>query len=261
MSGGIGGLIGGGLSLASGIGSFGRKGVSRGDVLENSPLGVNAFAPVGSVSNEIRLGDQTISRFTPNPGAISNQLFQQFPQLFQGLQDERGRLTPAFNALKEAALKQIGNARDRGTSNLRDRLAQRRVRGSFSENALVRAEREFGESAAEASATTELARIEGQQSIIAQQQGLILGAAQKELDELRIALGSGQQANASFTGSQANATNAASLNNDVRRGAISDITGGATLLANTAESFFARPPSVANIPFGPQTLARGEFRF
>lgn len=73
----------------------------------------------------------------------------------------RQRVAPGFGELTAARLGEIEASRQRGIGNLRENLARRRLAGSsFASDALIRAEREFGQAAATARAESLLQELD-----------------------------------------------------------------------------------------------------
>lgn len=82
----------------------------------------------------------------------------------------REQVAPGFGRLTEAGSAAIQNQRRRAISNLRENLGRRRVLGSsFGEDALARAEAEFGQQEAQFRAQSALQEIEASR-VLAQQQ-------------------------------------------------------------------------------------------
>ena len=97
----------------------------------------------------------------------------------------RGRVRPGFGELTTARLDEIENARRRSIGNLRENLARRRLAGSsFANDALVRAEREFGQAAAEARATSLLQELDVTTQLINQEFTARQAAVERTIQEL-----------------------------------------------------------------------------
>lgn len=102
---------------------------------------------------------------------------QQLGQISSGAQQAAGQIgalreqvAPGFGRLTEAGSAAIQNQRRRAISNLRENLGRRRVLGSsFGEDALARAEAEFGQQEAQFRAQSALQEIEASR-VLAQQQ-------------------------------------------------------------------------------------------
>ena len=99
------------------------------------------------VSN--RDATQLIRRKSPEQLAFNTR----FPRILSDLDNLRGSIRPGVSELRQSQLRQVENARSKATGTLRDQLQRRRILGSsFAADAQIRAEREFGELAADVEA-------------------------------------------------------------------------------------------------------------
>lgn len=97
----------------------------------------------------------------------------------------RARVKPGFGELTKARLTEIENARSRSIGNLRENLARRRIAGSsFANDALARAEAEFGESAAEARARSTLEELDVTTQLINQEFTARQASAERIIQEM-----------------------------------------------------------------------------
>lgn len=97
----------------------------------------------------------------------------------------RGRVQPGFGELTQARLGAIENARSRSIGNLRENLARRRLSGSsFANDALARADAEFGQAAAEAKATSLLQELDLTTQLINQEFTTRQAAIERTIQEL-----------------------------------------------------------------------------
>lgn len=97
----------------------------------------------------------------------------------------RAKFRPGFGALTSARLSEIENARSRSVGNLRENLARRRLAGSsFASDAIARADREFGQAAAEARATSLLQELDVTTQLIGQEFTARQAEAERAIQEL-----------------------------------------------------------------------------
>lgn len=99
----------------------------------------------------------------------------------------RRRVTPGFGELTTARLSEIESARQRAVGNLRENLARRRLAGSsFAQDALARAEREFGQAAATARAESFLQELDITTQLIQQEFADRQSAIERGISELNL---------------------------------------------------------------------------
>jgi len=99
----------------------------------------------------------------------------------------RARLAPGMSDLRTSRLAEVENARQSAIGNLRENMARRRVLGSsFGQDALTRAESEFGQQKDKVAAETFLQEVEGTHQLINQEFEARRGAFQAGLDELNL---------------------------------------------------------------------------
>lgn len=97
----------------------------------------------------------------------------------------RKRVTPGFGELTTARLGEIESSRQRAIGNLRENIARRRLSGSsFASDALVRAEREFGQAAATARAESLLQELDVTTQLINQEFTARQGEFERQIQEL-----------------------------------------------------------------------------
>lgn len=139
-----------------------------------------SFDPVGGVSGSLtRLGSVPQTAFD-----------ERFPRFLQDIDTLRGTITPGFSQLREVASREVSNARVQAIGNLRENLARRRILGSsFGEDALVRAEAEFGELAARTQTQSFLTELEANMKVLGFEFEQVNTALQREFQEIGLAAG------------------------------------------------------------------------
>lgn len=125
------------------------------------------------------------------PTAERTGLVQRLGKSFGDLASEIGglrpKVAPGFSDLRRSRLGEIESARSSAIGNLRENLARRRVLGSsFGQDALVRAENEFGMARDKVAAETFLQEMEATNQLIQQQFAAQRGQFQTGLDELNL---------------------------------------------------------------------------
>ena len=102
----------------------------------------------------------------------------------QGLID---RLGPGYNALTDAALKNLENARLKTVGNLQDNLARRRIAGSsFANDTLTRANAEFANQGEQIRAQNTLASLDAANKLIQEQHTNTINAFNTTIKELNL---------------------------------------------------------------------------
>lgn len=98
----------------------------------------------------------------------------------------RQQVSPAFGALTQAGLARLQSSREKAIGNLRENLSRRRVLGSsFAEDALSRAEAEYGMQEAQFAADAKLQEIMAQSGLLEKGQGTIAQQAQMDLANIQ----------------------------------------------------------------------------
>lgn len=175
--------------LASGAASFGLSKLFGGDEksatssLQNfKPTGINA----GGLSSTLENGNLILS---PSAGRLG--LVRGVSDAYGGEADEfaglRGSIRPGFSDLRTSRLQEIENARQNAIGNLRENMARRRVAGSsFGQDALARAELEFGQAREKTQAESFLQELDATNQLIQQQYAARRGQYQTGLDDLNL---------------------------------------------------------------------------
>lgn len=165
----IGAAIAGGLAsgaASAGLGSlFGGGGGGGGGA--GTPTPVSGTPGTASLIRTpgFRTTREGVGRTVLERRGVTNQALQRLNRL---VGEQSGALTglleqvrPGFSQIREARLGAIENARTRAISNLSENLQRRRVLGSsFGQDALSRAEAEFGQAEAEAEAASFLEELD-----------------------------------------------------------------------------------------------------
>ena len=146
----------------------------------------SARTPAFSLSSST--GDGSVSTSLRRLGTPEQQAFSaRFPRILSDVDTLRGTIRPGFSDLRKARLAQVANARTAGLGNLRENLARRRVAGSsFANDASIRAEREFGELAAEQEAQSFLEELSANQQLLGFESEQLFNALERELAELGV---------------------------------------------------------------------------
>ena len=168
---------------------FGLGGKKSGNA--GVPTSFSARTPAYSLSGSYdALGGGVSGSLTRLGSDAQNAFGSRFPRLMGDIDTLRGTLTPGYSQLREAASREVSNARTRGIGNLRENLARRRVLGSsFGEDALARAEAEFGDLAARTQTQSFLAELEANLKVSAFEFEQINTALQREFQEIGLAAG------------------------------------------------------------------------
>ena len=165
-------------SGASALGSKLFGGGSSGSKVGPVSLGINA----GGLSGR----DGTLSADANRTGLVQS-VAGQFGNQADALGALRARLAPGMSDLRTARLAEVENARTAAIGNLRENMARRRVLGSsFGQDAVTRAEAEFGQQKGRVAAESLLQEIEGTQQLINQEFEVRRGQFQTGLNELNL---------------------------------------------------------------------------
>lgn len=206
-------------AAASAATSFGLNKLFGGGSSKSQAAPGNAKVPPVS-SGALNIDPNRFGRgFDVSLGKDFRGSLNRFNSLSRSGANQLGRLqskvAPGFSQFREAGLNRLTSNRQRTVGDLRDDLAARRVLGSsFANDAISRAEAEFGLQEADFEARTILQEIEATANFINQRSQLLLNAAQQEIaanaDLAGIAaqLASGVQSNMTAL-AQTNATIAA----------------------------------------------------
>lgn len=146
------------------------------------PVGLNA----GGLRSTFARGSVNLSS-SPERQALISGLAGQFTEqagLTRGLREQ---VAPGVSALRAARLQEIENARQAAISNLRENLARRRVLGSsFAQDALARAELEFGQAKEKTAAESFLQELDLTNQLIGQEYNLSRQAFSTQIGELNL---------------------------------------------------------------------------
>lgn len=175
--------------VSYGLGQLGKSLSGTGDA--TAPL--SSFQPQGfsggGFGTSFGPGGLTITPTAERLGLVRD-IGSQFGAQAGELGGLRSRVAPGFSDLRASRLAEIENARTAAIGNLRDNLARRRVLGSsFGQDAISRAEAEFGQAKGKAAAETTLQEIEMTNNLINQQFQAKRQEFQTGLDELNLEAG------------------------------------------------------------------------
>lgn len=153
------------------------------------PTSFSASTPAYSLSGGLDASGNSVGGSLTRLGSDAQNAFgSRFPRLMGDIDTLRGTLTPGYSQLREAASREVSNARTRGIGNLRENLARRRILGSsFGEDALSRAEAEFGDLAARTQTQSFLAELDANMKVMGFEFDQIDAALTREFEELKIA--------------------------------------------------------------------------
>lgn len=179
-------------SIAGGIASagtskllssaFGGGGGSGGQLSAFRPIGIKA----GGLSVKPKAG-KIKANATPERERLVSSLASLFPEQAQEIAGLRARVTPGFGELTQSRLQEVESARQRAIGNLSENLQRRRVLGSsFAQDALARAESQFGREAQRARAQSFLEELDLTNQLIGQEYNARRGEFQTYLDELNL---------------------------------------------------------------------------
>jgi hypothetical protein len=171
--------------LASGGASFGLSklfGGSSKPFTPPPPTGINA----GGLSSTMQGGNIGITASPERMGFVGN-ISDSFGRLGDELGLLRSKVAPGISELRASRLAEIEDARNRSIGDLRENLQRRRIFGSsFGNDALARAEAEFGGARERVAAESTMAELEATNNIINQQFAAQRGEFQTMLDELNL---------------------------------------------------------------------------
>lgn len=190
-------------------------------------------------------GNFTFGRTGDNP---LDQFDARIPGFFNTIDDLRSRFRPGFSELREARLGATTAARQRGLSNLRSALANRRIQGSsFARAEQVQAQREFGQLEAEQQAQSFLEEVAANDQLLrTEAAGLqaITERARVDIQEFQAALQAVDQSRLAGTAAaqlgvegQRIAQNAAIANLNAVSGIISSLNAVNAQTAGQSSSF------------------------
>lgn len=146
------------------------------------PTGINA----GGLSSSISGDNLTITPSAERLGLVGG-LSRGFTSEADALAGLRGRVTPGFSDLRTARLQEIEDARKAAIGNLRENMARRRVQGSsFGQDALARAELEFGKAREATAAESFLQELDATNQLIQQEFSARRGAFEAGLNDLNL---------------------------------------------------------------------------
>lgn len=147
-----------------------------------TPPGLNA----GGLSATFGDNGYNVTASGDRMAAVGNvaQTFGDQASTFAGL---RSMVAPGNNALLQARLAEIENARSSAIGNLRENLQRRRVLGSsFAQDAATRAEAEFGQQRSAATADTFMRSLEASSQLAEKEFTARRGQFQTGLDEMNL---------------------------------------------------------------------------
>lgn len=146
------------------------------------PTGINA----GGLSSSLSGDNLSITPSAERLGLV-NRLAGGFAGEADAIAGLRGRVTPGFSDLRASRLKEIEDARTAAIGNLRENMARRRVQGSsFGQDALARAELEFGQAREKTQAETMLQELEVSNQLIQQEFAARRGQFETGLNDLNL---------------------------------------------------------------------------
>jgi hypothetical protein len=146
------------------------------------PTGINA----GGLTSTMRGGNIGITPSAERLGLVGN-IADTFGQLGSDIAALRPMVAPGISSLRASRLAEIEDARNRAIGDLRENLARRRVLGSsFGNDAIARAESEFGGARERVAAESTLQELELTNQLITQQFNANRGQFQTFLDELNL---------------------------------------------------------------------------
>lgn len=146
------------------------------------PTGITAGGLTSSVSGD----NLTITPSAERLGLVRN-LAGGFTNEADALAGLRDRVTPGFSDLRTSRLQQIEDARKAAIGNLRENMARRRVLGSsFGQDALTRAELEFGRAKESTAAESFLQELDATNQLVQQEFQARRGAFEAGLNDLNL---------------------------------------------------------------------------
>lgn len=171
----------GGSLLASKFFGGGKSGGS-GTGGASSFAGINA----GGLTSSFNGGNIGVSSSAGRSGLVGS-ISQTFPQQASEIAKLRASVAPGVSGLRSSRLAEIDNAKRAAIGNLRENLQRRRVLGSsFGNDAITRAEAEFGQQKERVAAESYLQELELTHALIGEEFNVRRGEFQTQLDELNI---------------------------------------------------------------------------
>lgn len=171
-------------AITSGLNFLGSKlfGGSSKAAPPPPPTGISA----GGLTSSMSGGNIGITPSAERLGIVSN-ISGNFGRLGDELGILRSRVAPGISELRASRLAEIEDARNRAIGDLRENLQRRRVLGSsFGNDAIARAESEFGGARERAAAESTLAELELTNNFINQEFQAQRSQFQTFLDELNL---------------------------------------------------------------------------
>lgn len=152
------------------------------------PTTIQSSSPAFLLTSAFNNSSGEVTTSLSRTGTFPQRAFdERFPRILADIDAARGLFRPGFSQLRQSRLAQVSNARDRAIGNLRENLRRRRVLGSsFAEDAIIRAEREFGQAAAATEAQSFLEELEATQQLIGLESNQLFNALNRELAELGV---------------------------------------------------------------------------
>lgn len=172
-------------AASAGVGSLfgGSKGEAQAPLSDFRPTGFSAGGLSTGFDPEGRI---TVSSNADRAGAVSSlrDFLNRNADEIAGL---RAKVAPGISDLRASRLQEIENARTSAVGDLRENLSRRRVFGSsFGNDAIARAELEFGQAKDKVAAESFLQELEMTHQLINEDFSLRRAAVQTGLDELNL---------------------------------------------------------------------------
>lgn len=175
-------LISAGLSYGASKLFGGSSGSSSAPLQNFQPTGFSG----GGFSTSYGPGGLTIAPTAERSGLVRS-LGKSFGDLSAELGGLKAKVAPGFSDLRRSRLAEVEASRSSAIGNLRENLARRRVLGSsFGQDALTRAENEFGQQRDKVAAESFLQELEATNQLIQQDFAARRGQFQTGLDELNL---------------------------------------------------------------------------
>lgn len=153
----------------------------------NKSINALSRAPAVSINAGGLTGSGGNISATPERMAAVRGVSALFPKQANELRTLRERVRPGFGELTNSRVQAIQNARQKAIGNLRDNLQRRRVLGSsFGEDAIARAEAEFGQQEASVRAESFVQELGLTNELIGAEYEAARGEFQTLLDEFNI---------------------------------------------------------------------------
>lgn len=175
-------LISAGLSYGASKLFGGSSGNAAAPLQNFQPTGFSG----GGFNTSFGPGGLTIKPTAERLGAVKG-LSDTFGNLAGEISGLRPRVAPGMSDLRRSRLAEVEAARSSAVGNLRENLARRRVLGSsFGQDALTRAENEFGMARDKVASESFLQELEATNQLIQQEFAARRGQFQTGLDELNL---------------------------------------------------------------------------